>query len=289
MIEKPYYTIGEVSALCGLSTKTLRYYDSIHLVVPEQRNSETNYRYYTKEQLLNIFNIKNLQRFGFSLKEIGDAISSGNPHQIESALEEKLEKIRQQMEELQLLSVEGTCFLQRLKNGVDILDGMCEPSIQHGEVSLVTLPEINLFYKRQLMKNYKNSEINLDRWCEILSEATRWNLTISGSVYVTYDGENPLDKFLLKDNTVEFSVQVEEFGDESEFRKFSCPLALASTHVGPYNTILNTYITMLNWISANNYEICGKCTEEFILSPFDISDDNCHVTRVLIPIKKLDQ
>ncbi len=288
MIEKPYYTIGEVSALCGLSTKTLRYYDSIHLVVPQQRNSETNYRYYTKEQLLTIFNIKNLQRFGFSLKEIGDAIASGNPRLIEEAIEKKMEHIQQQMEQLQALSVEGSCFLNRLKNGVSILDSIQEQSLQHGQVTLESIPEVNLFYNRQLMKNYKNSDVNLDRWCDILDTANRRNLTISGSVFVTYGGDNPLDKFLLKDNTVEFAVQVQEFGDESEFRKFSCPLALTATHVGPYNTILNTYINMLNWTTANNYEICGNCTEEFILSPFDITNDNCHVTRVLMPVKKIE-
>ena len=47
MQEQSVYTIGEASVVTGLSRKTLRYYDSIKLVVPAMRNPENNDRSYT--------------------------------------------------------------------------------------------------------------------------------------------------------------------------------------------------------------------------------------------------
>ena len=70
MAEKKYYSIGEIADLCSISSKTLRYYDAIGLLSPGYKNSDTNYRYYTKDQIFNVFLIRKLQALGFSLKEI---------------------------------------------------------------------------------------------------------------------------------------------------------------------------------------------------------------------------
>lgn len=289
MTEEVYYTIGEVSALCNISTKTLRYYDTINLVVPKQRDSENNYRYYTKEQVLTILNVKKLRQLNFCLKEIHDIISSDNPHIITISIERKLVELRQQIDKLNFQYLEGEYLLKRLQKGVDILDYYDKfKDYQQDNMVLETIPEMNLFFNRQLMKNYKNSEMSVDRWRDITNKVDENGLTVSGSILVTFLSQNPLDKFLLQDIVVEFAVQVEEYKEETEFRKFHCDLALTAIHIGSYSTILNTYIKMINWIKSNNYEICGYCTEEFIISPLDMSDDNCHITKIIIPVKELE-
>ena len=60
MQEQSVYTIGEASVVTGLSRKTLRYYDSIKLVVPAMRNPENNYRSYTKEQIIILCMVRRL-------------------------------------------------------------------------------------------------------------------------------------------------------------------------------------------------------------------------------------
>ena len=57
---KSYYSIGKVSTLCCVPIKTLRYYDKIGLLVPEYRKDESNYRYYTQDQILTLFIIRKL-------------------------------------------------------------------------------------------------------------------------------------------------------------------------------------------------------------------------------------
>ena len=43
-------SIGEFSKICQVSAKTLRYYDEIGLLRPEEINPENGYRYYSYQQ-----------------------------------------------------------------------------------------------------------------------------------------------------------------------------------------------------------------------------------------------
>ena len=47
---KDKYSVGEAARLSNVSTKTLRYYDEIQLIIPDI-DENNNYRYYTKCRL----------------------------------------------------------------------------------------------------------------------------------------------------------------------------------------------------------------------------------------------
>ena len=63
-------TIGEFSKICKVSTKTLRYYETIDLLNPICIKAESGYRYYAIEQLKNMLFINRMKTYGFSLDEI---------------------------------------------------------------------------------------------------------------------------------------------------------------------------------------------------------------------------
>lgn len=63
-------SIGEFSKICKVSTKTLRYYDEIGLIPPEDINPENGYRYYSIRQLKKMLLINRLKSYQFSLEEI---------------------------------------------------------------------------------------------------------------------------------------------------------------------------------------------------------------------------
>ncbi len=44
-------SIGEFSKICKVSTKTLRYYAEIGLILPSEIDPKNGYRYYAIEQL----------------------------------------------------------------------------------------------------------------------------------------------------------------------------------------------------------------------------------------------
>ncbi|WP_312692581.1 MerR family transcriptional regulator [Caproiciproducens sp.] len=63
-------SIGEFSKICEVSTKTLRYYEEIGLIYPDEINPENGYRYYSIEQMKKMLFINRLKSYDFSLEEI---------------------------------------------------------------------------------------------------------------------------------------------------------------------------------------------------------------------------
>mgnify|MGYP004696158297 FL=1 len=64
------YKIGEFAKLTNIPVKTLRYYDEINLLKPEEIDLFSGYRYYSDKQKEGLEIILALKEAGFSLEEI---------------------------------------------------------------------------------------------------------------------------------------------------------------------------------------------------------------------------
>lgn len=64
------YKIGDFAKLLNTSVRTLRYYNSLGLLIPVEIDVFTGYRYYDDKQINDFNKIKLLQEAGFSLEEI---------------------------------------------------------------------------------------------------------------------------------------------------------------------------------------------------------------------------
>ena len=108
------YKIGELSKLCNISVKTLRYYDAEGLLVPDEIDKFTGYRYYSAAKLEDCYRIIALKELGFSLEEIRVQLTADDNARIASALEEKLNELNLLIEntEKQLGKIEN------IKNGL---------------------------------------------------------------------------------------------------------------------------------------------------------------------------
>ncbi|MDD3341176.1 MAG: MerR family transcriptional regulator [Bacilli bacterium] len=69
------YKIGDFAKITGASIRTLRYYDTIDLLKPDDIDIYTGYRYYTISKLEEYKKIILLKEIGFSLEEIKDSIT----------------------------------------------------------------------------------------------------------------------------------------------------------------------------------------------------------------------
>ena len=92
--KKARYCIGELSTLCNIPQKTLRYYDEIGLFTPDYRDDSTHYRYYSKSQIVNLMIIKTLKQMGFPLKDIRQIISENDAQSLEANINSHLETMR---------------------------------------------------------------------------------------------------------------------------------------------------------------------------------------------------
>ena len=67
---KNFLRIGEVAKLCGISIKTLRFYEEKGLIQPVEVDLFTGYRHYDQNNIETLYKIQFLKDLGFSLNEI---------------------------------------------------------------------------------------------------------------------------------------------------------------------------------------------------------------------------
>lgn len=284
------YSIGEVEKICNIPRKTLRYYDSIKLVVPKFREEENKYRYYSKDQMVTICIIRKLRMLGFTLEQIQQIVKDNKAETLKKSIECKLVEISDEINILQKRYSDAYTFLERLKKGVDIIS-YCSKEDKEDIISkgmhIEEIPETDLVFTRKVMKNYSNAEVSLERWMEIIDLCSKLQLKSKGSIVVTYHSD-PLDQFLFKDSTVEFGMYIESPIKCDNCRKFGGFTAATTTHIGNYSNIINTHIKMIQWINKNGYKIAGNISEEFIISPLDVDNVDEHITKVIIPVTKID-
>lgn len=96
------YRIGDFAKLSRVSIKTLRYYDEIGLLKPNQIDRYTRYRYYSMEQIKDLKQIMVLKELGFTLEQIAQLTTEQlSPEQLKGMLLLRKAEIEQQMQSSQ--------------------------------------------------------------------------------------------------------------------------------------------------------------------------------------------
>ena len=98
------FKIGEISKSCGVSIKTLRYYEDFGLIKPAKTDIYSGYRYYDEFNLQTIYKILTLKSLGFSLQEIKEFD--------DNSFDKKTKDIKKQLKELK----KNLKFISFLKN-----------------------------------------------------------------------------------------------------------------------------------------------------------------------------
>lgn len=92
------HTVGELSALTGVSVRTLHHYDEIGLLTPSER-SEAGYRHYAYPDLERLQEILVWRQLGFALHEIRGLLDDPD-HDRESALIRQRELVESELDRL---------------------------------------------------------------------------------------------------------------------------------------------------------------------------------------------
>lgn len=284
------YSIGEASKACNIPIKTLRYYDSIGLLQPEYRNQESNYRYYSKGQLTTLLIIRRLRAQGFSLKDIRDIITNTDMENLERHMLRHCDDLDVEIRLLQVKKESCKSLLSRIHEGAEIISQQAKSaSALSGKIQIEFIPKSKMIYSREIMKQYRNADVSLSRWIDIYDICTELGFHMKSPVIVTFHN-HILEQFLMKDCDVEFGVCIEPEHDIpqkiTQIRDYGGYKAATLCHIGPYRTIMQSHVALLQWINQNGYELLiDTVSEEFIVSPLDVNDESRHVTKVIMPIR----
>lgn len=189
-----YLSIGKVSKMKNVSIKSLRYYDRIGILKPAFVNTETNYRYYTGEQLYLLDAITLCINLGIPLKDLNHYVENGSIN-LQKLLydgkilaEEKILEIHKCLEALQdtlqqlSTTVNGMAKIPESKSGLLLPDGFYQNTLEARTVLTVPLEEIDTpkYYGQHILKLFVTAQqmgINVSYPSGVLHEYRQGQLT----------------------------------------------------------------------------------------------------------------
>ena len=142
------YTTGEIARLCGVSVRTVQYYDSRNILVPSEL-TDGGRRLYSEDDLRRMRIICFLREMGVSINQIGELFADAHPEKILSIL---LDQQREQL--LQEIS-EG-------KNRLDMIESIKRELRGVENFSVESIADI-----AQVMKN--KNKLTKMRWLMVLT------------------------------------------------------------------------------------------------------------------------
>src|SRR5262245_19409696 len=110
------YKISDFARLSRISAKMLRHYDEIGLLRPAHDDPDTDYRFYTAEQLPRLHRIVVLKDLGFTLQQIATLLDDGlTPEQIKGMLKLRRAEVEQRIQAEQLRLAEIAARLSQIE------------------------------------------------------------------------------------------------------------------------------------------------------------------------------
>jgi DNA-binding transcriptional MerR regulator len=266
------YSIGMFSKINRITTKTLRHYDEIGLLKPEEIDRFTGYRYYTSNQLPVLHKILTLKQMGLALNDIKTALENSKALEIFLKLKEQelIKSLRE--EEIKLM---------RIRNFSNMLKGennMYTPVIKE-------LPEVIVASMRQTVSSY-------DEFFHLMPnvmgpEMERVGCVCSLPEYcfnIYHDGE-----YKERDIDVECCEAVTELKEDTDIIKFKVmpkvDTSVCVLHKGPYSTLGEAYTFAFKWIEDNNYKVADNPRESYIDGIWNKDSEEEWLTELQIPVE----
>ena len=273
MNKKTRLKIGEFSKLMQVTVKTLRHYEQKRLLIPEEVDEWTGYRYYSIEQMQKLQNTRDLQRLGFSLDEIKELCESYSCTPTISQLTEKIEETEAQLRKL----IARRNQLIDWRNARKQMKKMEKFSIQ-------SLPEIIVASHREVLPDYAA----IGPMCinKIAPEMQRLGCKCPPPGYcftVEHDRE-----YKPTDVDIEYCEQVEEMGEDSAVIQFkrlpAVPKALCMKHVGPYERFYESFTEAFRYIEEHGLKPVGQHRTCYIDGAWNQEDPEKWLSVIQIPI-----
>lgn len=175
-----YISIGELSKITDIPISKIRYYGNIGLLVPALKNEETNYRYYTYNQVIILKIINHMRNIGFSIEEIKEHFEKMSYEHTMKLYENIIKKTQSELEKLKKMEEELLDSYLKFKKTKELEKKLGVPFLEEredtmgirflGEVSSTKelrkkVKSINLFKKEHGLKHrFRGFRAKIEKW-----------------------------------------------------------------------------------------------------------------------------
>ena len=274
MSKKTKLKIGEFSRLMQVTVKTLRHYEQKGLLLPDEVDEWTGYRYYSIDQMQRLNTIRDLQRLGFTLDEIKELYEDDSHTPSIRQLDAKIKDTEAQLQQL----------IARRERLLDWRNSRKEMKTME-KFSIQSLPEIIVASHREVIPNYAA----LGPLCyeKIGPEMQRLGCKCPPPGYCFTIEHNK--EYSPTDIDIEYCEQVEEMGANSAIIQFkrlpAVPKALCMKHVGPYERFYESYSEAFRYMEEQGYKIAGHPRTCYVDGAWNQEDPEKWLSIIQIPIE----
>ena len=256
------------------TVKTLRHYEQKGLLLPDEVDEWTGYRYYSIDQMQRLQSIRDLQRLGFSLEEIKDLLEDDSSTPSIQQMDEKISETERQ---LRLLVARR----ERLLNWRDSRKQITTME----KFSIQSLPSIIVASHREVIPNF--AAIGPMCYEKIGPEMQRLGCKCPPPGYCFTMEHNK--EYTLTDIDIEYCEQVEEMGTDSAIIQFKrlpeVPKALCIKHVGHYERFYDSFVDAFRYIEEQGYRVIGQPRTCYIDGAWNQKDPEQWLSVIQIPIE----
>ncbi len=265
------YSIGEVSKLCSVSRKALRFYDEIGIISPDEVSESNHYRYYSRRSLLDLTILKYYKQMGFKLEEMRSLINCEEYRTIERGF---LEKIN----ELQDEQMAVTAKLTSVRDWYDLLleaQMVIENDVRDVSVKFIPPKEYG-FMDQDFVADDMEAIINLD-WTDYLENIGN---EITGAVNITY----PSWRDRLNGTCQRMRIMQEMIlpAKPEQLVRMGGDMMLTCYHIGPHDTLNQTYEKMEIWAKEHGYKLAEDSWERYVTDCWTTKNPDMYVTEIRI-------
>lgn len=270
-------SIGEFSNICKVSTKTLRYYAQIGLILPIEINPENGYRYYSIDQLETMLLINRLKSYHFSLDEIKQILELGESQNtvLFMKLNQKKEDIKKQLQVYEENLKQIKEDMNNIKDGKTIMSYLDKIDVQFIDVS-----PINILSIRKMILEDGFPQEYQKCFGALLERINKGNLKVSSPPMVLFHS----DEFTPQGLDTEFAIPVKE--KTMGTRLFDPGPCLKTVLYGSYSGLPSVYMKQREWAEQYGYECSDAVFEVYVNDPSCIINENELITEVYYPVKK---
>ena len=271
--------IGEFSRLMQVTVKTLRHYEQKGLLIPNEVDEWTGYRYYSITQMQKLNSIRHLQQLGFTLDEIKDLFDDESHFPSVEQLTEKIEETKRQLKLL-------TTRRNQLQEWIDSRKKIKKMENKKMEkFSIESLPEMIVASHRGIIHNY--SELGM-LCCNVIGpEMLRLGCKCPLPGYCFTIEHN--EEYTPTDIDIEYCEQVEEMGTDNsiiQFKKLpAIPKILCMKHYGPYERFYESFTEAFSYIEEQGYKVTDKARASYIDGIWNQEDPEKWLSIIQIPIE----
>ncbi|MBQ9060571.1 MAG: MerR family transcriptional regulator [Firmicutes bacterium] len=275
------FPIGKTAEICGVSARTLRFYEEHGLIRPDKVDQENRYRYYSYDTMRQIQTIRYLTDEGFTLSQIQQMRKADDLSHMKELFLAQITETESQIsyQQRRLASLQAWCSL--------LIEG--NTALEHRDASIRTrfLPTQSYFhfdFEPAAKEEHQEAFIETRYFTE--SKQHGHSMVDMGGAFIFY-----YPSFSQRlDGSSQRICLLQETYPGSPSQKNTAPfggfLAVSCYHIGSPDTISDTYDRMIRWAGEHSFPLQGSSLERHVLDIYSVDSRDKYVTEILLPTEE---